>query len=92
MGIDCSKADQKGGGLVKKIEDTDVLRYLCLLIEEKRYTQADIAREIGMSTSYLSQILSGKYGNIWNNISSICHAIGMPLSEFFKGLEDDTRR
>ena len=62
------------------------------LRENKGLTLNGLAYRSGISQSYLREIESGRYTNPGVDIlSEICWALGVSLSEFFEGFENDTR-
>ena len=68
--------------------------YLKECLEKSGKTQADIARETGLSTAIISQIFTGRTKNPrMSNIVPIVKAVGASMDKlieyYYMGLEDD---
>lgn len=83
------------------MKDKDVARVTQMLKAAVRFTGVShrhIEREMGLSTGYLSRILSGKAELRIEHVLGVCRAIGLPPSAFFEAaypgreLEPETAR
>jgi len=83
------------------MKDKDVIRVAQMLKAAVRFTGVShrkIEREMGLSTGYLSRILSGKVELRIQHVLGVCRAIGLPPSAFFEAaypsreLEPETAR
>jgi transcriptional regulator with XRE-family HTH domain len=69
------------------MKDKDVVRVAQMLKAAVRFTgfsHRKIEREMGLSTGYLSRILSGKVELRIQHVLGVCRAIGLPPSAFFE--------
>ena len=69
------------------MKDKDVARVTQMLKAAVRFTgvsHRQIEREMGLSTGYLSRILSGKAELRIQHVLGVCRAIGLPPSAFFE--------
>jgi len=69
------------------MKDKDVVRVAQMLKAAVRFTGVShrkIEREMGLSTGYLSRILSGKVELRIQHVLGVCRAIGLPPSAFFE--------
>lgn len=69
------------------MKDKDVIRVAQMLKAAVRFTgvpHRKIEREMGLSTGYLSRILSGKVELRIQHVLGVCRAIGLPPSAFFE--------
>ncbi|MEA2562933.1 MAG: hypothetical protein QOH06_4437 [Acidobacteriota bacterium] len=69
------------------MKDKDVIRVAQMLKAAVRFTGVShrkIEREMGLSTGYLSRILSGKVELRIQHVLGVCRAIGLPPSAFFE--------
>lgn len=83
------------------MKDKDVVRVAQMLKAAVRFTgvpHRKIEREMGLSTGYLSRILSGKVELRIQHVLGVCRAIGLPPSAFFEAaypsreMDPDTAR
>jgi len=51
-------------------------------------SQSELAKAIGITSSRLSYIESGKEGITLKNLENICNFFGIKLSEFIKEIEE----
>lgn len=51
---------------------------------ELRMSQDELSSKIGWDRTYLSRIESGKQNITIENLYTVCNALGVTLSEFFK--------
>jgi transcriptional regulator with XRE-family HTH domain len=69
------------------MKDKDVVRVTQMLKAAVRFTGVShrkIEREMGLSTGYLSRILSGKVELRIQHVLGVCRAIDLPPSAFFE--------
>lgn len=69
------------------MKDDQVTRMAQMLKAAVRFTgvsHRQIEREMGLSTGYLSRILSGKVELRMQHVLGICKAIGLPAGAFFE--------
>jgi transcriptional regulator with XRE-family HTH domain len=69
------------------MKDKDVIRVAQMLKAAVRFTgisHRKIERDMGLSTGYLSRILSGKVELRIQHVLGVCRAIGLPPSAFFE--------
>ena len=69
--------------------DLDIRARIGLRIKQLRakahLTQGALARDIGLSRSYLAEVETGKRNVSAVNIERICGGLGVTLAEFFAG-------
>ena len=85
-GNDISKAEKRAYAREDLIYN--VTEDLLVLLEEKDISKQDLARKLGKSKSYVSQILSGSRNLTLGTLSDICFAINVePKINFLEGGE-----
>ena len=55
-------------------------------IKLSNVSHRNIERTLGMSTGYLTRILSGQVSLKASHVLGVCHVIGFPLADFFAAL------
>ncbi|WP_413503892.1 helix-turn-helix domain-containing protein [Serratia grimesii] len=61
----------------------DVTEDILILMEDKEISKTDLAKKLGKTKAYISQLLSGSKNMTLKTLSDVCHAIGVkPTVEF----------
>lgn len=62
------------------------------LRREKRITQVEVARRMGLKrSSDISEIESGRYSPAWPYLYRMTLAVGVPLGEFLQGVDQEMK-
>lgn len=59
------------------------------LLEERKMTQADLARKSGISTANISLIVNGKRNIRLHTLRLLCDALGCGSEEIIGGVDDE---
>lgn len=77
--------DAKSRRSEKKEFAIKIGRHLRKIREGKKISQEDLSEKAGYYRTYVGQIEQGLYSPSAHTIWRLSHALGMSLSEFFKG-------
>lgn len=66
----------------------DVYRHVHEYMEEKNLNKAGLARDLGFSRPYITQVLNGEFNFSLKKLIELSLAIGMAPMIKFKGIED----
>lgn len=77
--------DSKGRRSEKKDFGAKIGKHLRVIRESKKISQEDLSEKAGYYRTYVGKIEQGFYSPSLHTIWRLSHALGLSLSEFFKG-------
>lgn len=77
--------DSKGRRLEKKEFATKIGKHLRTIRQDKKISQEDLSEKAGYYRTYVGKIEQGLYSPSAHTIWRLSHALGISISDFFKG-------